>query len=290
MSILKVANLKKFFGSVKAVDGISFEIEKGEIFGFLGPNGAGKTTTIRAILDFIRPDDGSVELFGIKSDQANFHETRSKIGYLIPGTNLIESWTGQEHIDYQSGLHNGKSIADDLIKKFEFNPKLKVRSLSTGNRQKLGLILSLMNNPELLIMDEPTAGLDPIFQETFYKTIIEMAKSGTTVFMSSHNLPEVEKVCDRVAMIKSGKIIAIDKISKLEGKKIHTVRITFSKKIDQKELLSKDIELVEVIENGYELAVKGNIDQFIKKIARFDIEGISISQANLEEIFMEFYK
>jgi ABC-2 type transport system ATP-binding protein len=290
MAILKVTNLKKHFGSVKAVDGISFEIEKGEIFGFLGPNGAGKTTTIRMILDFIRANSGETEIFDIKSDDQNFHETRNRIGYLIPGTNLVESWTGKDHIDFQSKLHDGKFKADDLIKKFSFDPKPKVKNLSTGNRQKLGLILALMNSPELLIMDEPTAGLDPILQEEFYKTITQLSEQGTTVFMSSHNLPEVEKICSRVAMIKSGKLIAVKKISELEGKKIHSVRVTFAEPVKKDDLIGRNVAITDEMPNGFELSVKSGIDQFIKKIAKYKVESVSITQASLEEIFMEFYK
>ena len=290
MAILKVKSLKKYFGKTKAVDGVSFEVEKGEIFGFLGPNGAGKTTTIRSILDFIRPTSGSIEIFDYKSDEANFHDSRAKIGHLIAGANLNELWTGQEHLDYQEGLHGKSKVVSDLVKRFSFNAKPKVRNLSTGNRQKLGLILALMNEPELLILDEPTTGLDPILQEEFYKLVRRLSENGTTIFMSSHNLPEVEKVCSRVAMIKSGKLITLQKISEMEGKKIHSIRITFNEKVEASSLKDSKTEIQEIIPNGFELSVKGNIDNFIKKIAKFKVESLSINQANLEEIFMEFYR
>ncbi|MCX6809993.1 MAG: ABC transporter ATP-binding protein [Candidatus Berkelbacteria bacterium] len=289
-TILKVKNLKKYFGRVKAIDGVSFEVEKGEILGFLGPNGAGKTTTIRCLLDFIRPSNGEIEIFGYSSRNPDFYKSRSKIGYLIAGSNLVEQWTGYDHLSYQEALHGESKIKNELIKKFSFDPKPKVKNLSTGNRQKLGLIMTLMSEPEFLVMDEPTASLDPILQEEFYKIIRKLSSEGVTVFMSSHNLAEVEKVCSKVAMIKSGKLITVQKISALEGKKIHSVKITFSEKVSKDLLVDKNTEIQEEIPNGFELSVKGEMDAFIKKIAKLKIESISIMQANLEEIFLEFYK
>lgn len=290
MSTIEIKNLKKHFGGVKAVDGIDISVDAGEIFGFLGPNGAGKTTTIRCLMDFIRPTSGSVKLFGVESTNSDYHQTRDKVGYLIPGSNLVESWNGADHFSYKESLYGKSKNLAELIKRFDFNQKPKVKTLSTGNRQKLGLILALMNEPKLLVMDEPTAGLDPILQEEFYKILRELSSAGVTVFMSSHNLAEVEKVCSRVAMIKTGKIVAIQKISDMEGKKIHTVRITFDQKVDDNQIFDKNTEIVERIPDGYILNVKHEIDPFIKKIAKLNIATLSISQANLEEIFMEFYK
>jgi len=287
-AILKVSNLKKYFGRVKAVDGVSFEVEKGEVFGFLGPNGAGKTTAIRCILDFIRPQSGEITIFGQNSRD---HLSREKVGYLIAGANLVESWTGYDHLNYQESLRGKSKTLPDLMKRFSFDPRPKAKYLSTGNRQKLGLILALMSKPELLVMDEPTYGLDPILQEEFYKIVREVTKNGTTVFMSSHNLPEVEKVCTRVAMIKSGKLITVQKISALEGKKVHSVHIAFSGNIPEKnELADYNTEIVEETADGYLVSVKGEIDPFIKKIAKYKIAALQITQANLEEIFMEFYR
>lgn len=290
MSVIQINNLKKYYGKTKAVDGISFEIEKGEIFGFLGPNGAGKTTTIRCLLDFVRPTSGRLSVLGYSLADANFHKSRKQLGYLVAGMNLVESWTGRDHISYQEALCGKSKNIDSLIRRFAFNPKVCVKTLSTGNRQKLGLILALMNNPQVLILDEPTAGLDPLLQEEFYKILKELSFKGVTVFMSSHNLAEVEKICTRVAMIKNGKIVNINKISELEGKKIHSVRVTFKQEVKKSDLFDKNTVISEEITGGYIISVKGSIDVFIKKIAKFQIESISITQANLEEIFLEFYK
>ena len=290
MPIIQIKNLKKSFGKTKAINGISFDIEKGEIFGFLGPNGAGKTTTIRCLLDFIRPSSGELKIFDHSFKDENFHKTRERIGYLVPGMNLVEAWTGAEHINYYESLFGKSKVVDNLVRRFAFNPKLKVKTLSTGNRQKLGLILALMNSPELLVLDEPTAGLDPLLQEEFYKILKELSFKGVTVFMSSHNLAEIEKICTRVAMIKNGKIININKISALEGKKIHSVRITFGQEVKKSDLTDKNTSIEEEIPGGFVVTVKGSIDSFIKKISKFKIESLSITQANLEEIFLEFYK
>jgi len=290
MSELTAKGLKKYFGKTKALKGIGFEIEKGEVFGFLGPNGAGKTTAIRCILDFIRPSAGEISLLGFSSKDPNYHLSRREVGYLVQGNNLVENWTGKDHIAYQQDLYEKSPIIDNLVRRFGFDPKPKVKNLSTGNRQKLGLILALMHQPKLLILDEPTAGLDPILQEEFYRMLKELSFKGVTTLMSSHNLAEVEKICSRVAMIKSGKIVTVKKISDLEGKKIHSIRITFKKEINKSEIEDKNIKVVEVIPGGFLLNVKGQIDDFVKKISKFSIESLTISQANLEEIFLEYYK
>lgn len=288
MNAISIKNLKKYFGKIKAVDGVSFTVEKGEIFGFLGPNGAGKTTAIRCMMDFIRPQSGEITIF---DQDSRLHLSREKIGYLIAGTNLVESWTGYDHLNYQESLCGRSKTLPDLMRKFSFDPRPRVKHLSTGNRQKLGLILALMNEPQLLIMDEPTYGLDPILQEEFYKIARELTKSGATVFMSSHNLPEVEKVCTRVAMIKSGKIITVQKISALEGKRVYSVYIAFEGKVPEKdELADQNTEIIDEIADGYLISVKGAIDPFVKKTAKYKIAALQITQANLEEIFMEFYK
>lgn len=289
-AVLKVKNLSKHFGSTRAVDGVSFEVNQGEIFGFLGPNGAGKTTTIRCILDFLRPNSGEIEIFGYNSSKSNFNFSRRQIGYLIQGGNLIEHWTGSDHFSYIQGLCGISQNLNQLIKKFSFDAKPRVKNLSTGNRQKLGLILTFMNNPEFIILDEPTASLDPILQEELYSLMRQFVGGGGTVLMSSHNLPEVEKVCSKVAMIKSGKIITVQKISELEGRKLHSVIVTFRDKVSKNDLQDDNIVVNSEFERGFELTIRHEIDAFIKKIAKYNIENLQITQANLEEIFMEFYK
>ena len=189
---IEIVDLKKRFGSVKAVDGVTFKAEQGEAFGFLGPNGAGKTTTIRCLMDFIRPTSGKISIFG-KDAQKDSVELKKLIGYLPGNVKLYGNWNGWDHIRFIESIRGKSKNVDDLIQKLDFNPKVRFHSLSSGNKQKLGLILTLMNEPKLLVMDEPTVGLDPLLQNTIYGLLNDLKKKGTTIFVSSHNLPEVEK-------------------------------------------------------------------------------------------------
>jgi len=219
MSVIKVNSLKKYFGKTKAIDDISFNVEKGEIFGFLGPNGAGKTTTIRTMMDFIRPTGGEIKILGLDA-QKDTVELKKKIGYLSGELRLYKKWTGQDHINFVKNLHGDGDIAENIAKRFGFDPSLKVKSLSSGNRQKLAIVMAFMSKPEVLIMDEPTNALDPLLQNEMYELIEEVAEKGTTVFMSSHNLSEVDRVCSRVGIIKEGKMVTTEsKYKKPKGKK-----------------------------------------------------------------------
>lgn len=209
MNIIEVQGIKKYFGKIRALDGVSFQVQRGEIFGFLGPNGAGKTTLIRCLLDFLRPTSGEIKIL-----------ERNLIGYLSGDVRLYDGWTGKDHIRFLESLRGQKSIAEKLITELNFNPQIKFKALSSGNKQKLGLILALMFKPELIIMDEPTLGLDPLLQNTIYELLIEAQKNGSTIFMSSHNLTEVEKLCHRVGIIKDGKLLTIESIGELKEKRM----------------------------------------------------------------------
>ena len=203
MNAIEVKNLKKHFGKIKAIDGIDFSVEKGEIYGFLGPNGAGKTTTIRCLMDFIRPTEGSITILG-KDAQKHSVELNKKIGYLSGQVHLYDKWTGQQHIDFIKATNGTEDIAEKLIKRFDFDPAMKTKKLSSGNRQKLGIIMAFMTKPELLICDEPTNALDPLLQHEVYELLKEARDGGATVFMSSHNLPEVEKVFGKLRIKACG--------------------------------------------------------------------------------------
>ncbi|TSC92557.1 MAG: antibiotic transport system ATP-binding protein, partial [Candidatus Berkelbacteria bacterium Licking1014_85] len=200
MIVIQINNLKKHFGKIKALDGVDFEVNEGEIFGFLGPNGAGKTTTIRCIMDFINPTSGEINIFGRDSHKDSV-ELKKLIGYLPSENRLYSDWTGYDHVDFIAKLRGKDKIADILIKKLDYDPSRIVKHLSTGNRQKLSFILALINKPKLLILDEPTNGLDPLLQNKIYEILHDLQKEGTTILMSSHNLHEVEEICTRAAII-----------------------------------------------------------------------------------------
>ncbi|MBU1110599.1 ABC transporter ATP-binding protein [Patescibacteria group bacterium] len=289
MPTITVENLKKYYGKVKAVDDVSFEVSEGEIFGFLGPNGAGKTTVIRCLMDFLRPDAGEITILGMDA-QRNAPELKRDIGFLSGEVSLYNNWTGQEHIDLVEKMRGQTDYDLNLISEFNFEPNKKVSNMSSGNKQKLGLILALMHKPKILILDEPTTGLDPLLQNAFYEIIRTEAGEGKTVFMSSHNLAEVERVCDRVCIIKGGKIVAIESIKELKRKKIYTVCAYFDGPVPKDEFHTDGVTVTKKFEDGMVMNVKGEIDPVLDKLSKYKITDIEIIHASLEEIFLEYYK
>lgn len=289
-AVIHIDNLKKYFGDVKAIDDISFMVEKGEIFGFLGPNGAGKTTTIRCIMDFLRSDNGSIRIAGKDSRQDSIL-LKDKIGYLPGAVKLYDQWTGYEHINFARCFTKRKDNADQLAERLNLDLNKKTKNLSSGNRQKLGLVFALMFDPEILILDEPTLALDPLLQNQVYALLQEASQRGATVFMSSHNLPEVERVCDRVAIIKKGKIVAVDEIKSLQRKHMYSVKVFFEgEKPTQHELEKAGALEIRSMDNGYIIKIKGDVNVFIDVISRYKVHDLNISLASLEEIFLEFYQ
>jgi len=289
MRVIKTKNLKKYFGKTKAVDDISFSVEEGEIFGFLGPNGAGKTTTIRCLMDFLRPDEGSINILN-KDAQKDSVDLKKDIGYLSGNVKLYNRWTGQMHIDYFKKLNGKHNVADRLIKRFNFNPAVKAKNLSSGNRQKLGIILAFMFEPKILIFDEPTNALDPLLQNEVYELIKEQIGKGSTVFMSSHNLGEVERVCSRVGIIKKGKMVAEESILKLKDKKLYDIKVCFEEKVSLEELKKNGLEIAQELPSCLILKARGDINPLIQKLSQYKLKDLNIERANLEDIFMEFYE
>lgn len=289
-AVIHVDGLKKYFKNVKAVDGISFMIERGEIFGFLGPNGAGKTTTIRCIMDFLHPDGGRVRIVN-RDSHLHSVELKSRIGYLPGAVRLYEHWTGQDHVNFSRSFSTRGDRADYLARRLDLDLTKKTKDLSSGNRQKLGIVLALMGEPEVLIWDEPTLALDPLLQQEVYALLQEASRNGVTVLMSSHNLAEVERVCTRVAIIKQGKIIAVDEIKNLRQKNRYTVLVHFAGDMPRREDLESDrIAILDEVDRGYLLKVSGDIDNLLRSLVQFKIADINIEKASLEDVFLEFYK
>ena len=288
-NVIVIRGLKKYFGKLHAVDGIDLEVKEGEIFGFLGPNGAGKSTTIRCLMGFNKPTSGQISILGydILKDPT---EAKKSIGYLPGNVKLYDGWTGWEHIRFFESVRGKSSNLNDLIKRFDFNPNAKFRHLSSGNKQKLGLILALMHNPKVIIMDEPTVGLDPLLQNEIYKVLMEMRDKGSTIFISSHNLPEVERLCDRVAIIKDGKLVAIDNIKELGDKKLHKIEVRFGDKFTASEFKNNGVDNIQEISDGLIISVNGDLNPILSMIAKHKVLDIEISHGTLEDVFMKFYE
>ena len=295
MNVIEVKNLKKHFrgspGSpqVKAVDGVNIEIKKGETFGFLGPNGAGKTTTIRCIMNFLHPSSGTISILG-KDSKKDSVFLKSKIGYLPGNVRLNNNWSGEDHVRFVESIRGKSGNARDLATKFDLDLTKKFKNLSSGNKQKLGLVLALMSKPEIIIMDEPTVGLDPLLQALIYEVLADLRKNGATILISSHNLNEVERLCDRVGIIRNGKMVAVEPVTQLEGKRLHKIEVRFSDKYDVKEFKLPGIEKVEVIPDGLIITAGGDLNAVISVIAKHKVTDLEITHASLEEIFLKFYE
>lgn len=289
MPVIVLDNLVKHFGQVKAVDKISFAIEQGEIFGFLGPNGAGKTTTIRCMMDFLRPTSGKVIILG-KDAYSDGLELKENIGYLAGSVELYDSWTGKQHINFVRKLNPKPDFADELIKRLSFTPLMKTKYLSSGNRQKLGLILAFMFEPKILILDEPTNALDPLMQNIIYEIIREQTAKGSTIFMSSHNLAEVERVCTRVGIIRQGKIVAVESVNVLKEKQLYKIKVSLENRLSQDEFSNlTGIEVIGSNDSELTVKVKGEIAPVLQILSLHKIKNLEIDRSSLEEIFLEYY-
>lgn len=287
--VIEVKNLTKYYGKVKAVENLNLELHKGEIFGFIGPNGAGKSTTIRTIMSLINKTNGSIIING-KVLNKNDLKQKEKIGYLPSEIYLYDDFTVKEMLDYhekfyRKNIHNRRS---QLVKLLEIDESKKIEDLSLGNLKKVGIVLALMHSPEILILDEATSGLDPIMQNTFYNLLKEEKKKGTTIFYSTHILSEVSKICDKVGIIKEGKLIEIKNIEELTMKDLLLVTI-ISK---DKDKIKKDLNLKIIYEDDNSIKFSNNLDcdELIKTLAKYKIDKILIEEQKLEDIFLHYYK
>jgi ABC-2 type transport system ATP-binding protein len=290
-AVIQTEKLTKYYGTHRGVIDVDLEINQGEIFGFLGPNGAGKTTTIRVLLDLIRPTSGVAKVFGIvaSEDPVAIHK---RVGYVPGEFALYDRLTGKQTLEYFANLRGGvdKAYQQSLIELFDLDPSRRFKEYSKGNKQKVGLIIALQHKPELLILDEPTSGLDPLVQQTFFNTLREAVKSGATIFLSSHILSEVEKSCDRVAIIREGKIVKLDTVDGLRDLAHHQVELRFAGTVPVNAFEAlPGVSDVHADDHVLRLRVAGAITPVVQTAAKYELLDFVSREPSLEETFLAQY-
>lgn len=287
--MIKIQGLTKYYGKTKGIENLDLSIKEGEVFGLLGPNGAGKTTTIRMLMGLLKPTSGLATINGL--DCWNDSEKVKEITGYIPGdVHLYPNETGNSMIKIFGGIRKNSKLSKDLIERFDFDPTKRIKSLSKGNRQKLAIILAFMFEPKVLILDEPTSGLDPLMQQKFYTLIKEFEKNGATFLVSSHYLPEIEKIGEKIGIVKDGSLIGIEDVQKMSSKHLRVINVSFKEKPDLKKYkIEQIVEIKHIFDNTFQMKIKGEVDPVIKALSKDSIVDLSLEHASLEEIFLEYY-
>ena len=292
MHAITTTGLTKHYGPIRALDALDITVREGEIFGFLGPNGAGKSTTIRLLLGFLRPTSGEGRVLGLDSVRDSV-AIRARIGYLPGGVALYDSLTGEEILDYLGELSGRPPVRRaELCDRLELSPhtlRRLVRDYSRGMRQKIGIVQALQHEPELAILDEPSEGLDPLMQRAFYDILDVLKKEGRTIFFSSHVLSEVERVCDRVAIVRRGRLVAVEEIAALLARRMRKVDMRLAGTPPRLEDVPGVLHIM-IADGRLTCQVEGDIRPFLAAIVDAPIVDLTIEPAHLEDAFLELYK
>lgn len=290
MDIIKINNLTKDYGNKKGIFNVNISIKKGEVFGFLGPNGAGKTTTIRNLMGFIRPDSGTCSILGMDCFKES-EKIKEKLGYLAGEIAFFDDLTGIKLLNFLADMKGikDKGKMNELIERFELDPRGKVKKMSKGMKQKIGIISAFMSDAEVFILDEPTSGLDPLMQNRFVDLVLEEKKKGKTILMSSHIFEEIEKTCDRTAIIRNGKIVAIEDMDSLSKKRNKTYIISLSDKNEVEKIKKDNFNIKNIDGLNVSISVKNDISEFLKNVSKYKISDMNIKTESLEEIFLHYY-
>lgn len=289
MNVIEIKNLTKSYGKSRGIVDVNLEVAEGEIFGFIGPNGAGKSTTVRTLLGLIYPLSGSATIFG--KNCIEHPEVRKEVGYLPSEVFYYDNMKVIDLLKYSASFYKkdcAKRI-NELAEIMDLDLKKKIDDLSFGNKKKVGIVQGLLHEPKLIILDEPTSGLDPLMQQKFFELIGQENKKGATVFFSSHILGEVQRMCNRVALIKEGRIIKLEKMSTLQENTYKRISIETKSEITKEYFNINGVSNYEIKGKATNFIFKGNINLVMKKIAEIEIYNISIEEPTLEEIFMHYY-
>jgi ABC-2 type transport system ATP-binding protein len=290
MNVIEINNLTKSYGKARGIFDVSFNIEQGEIFGFIGPNGAGKSTTIRTLLGLIHPTGGNAKIFG--KDCIKFApEIAKEVGYLPSEVFYYDNMKVIDLLKYSASFYKKdcKERIIELSKIMDLDLNKKIDDLSFGNKKKVGIVQGLLHQPKLIILDEPTSGLDPLMQQKFFDLLIEENKRGATILLSSHILTEIQRLCTRVAVIKEGRIITVDKISKLKENNYKRVKIELKQSVEPDYFKGDGVVNLEIKNDEISFLFNGDINALIQKISKVNVKNVLLEDPELEEIFMHFY-
>ena len=291
MSVIEIKNLTKYYGKARGIIDVSFNVEEGEIFGFIGPNGAGKSTTIRTILALIRPTSGSATIFG-KDCIKSAPEIAMNVGYLPSEVFYYEKMKVMELLKYSASFYKKDCTKriKELAEIMDLDLNKRIDDLSYGNKKKVGIVQGLLHEPKLIILDEPTSGLDPLMQQKFFDLINEENKKGSTVLLSSHILNEVQRLCSRVAIIKEGRLIKLEKISTLKESNYKRFGVETAEQTDTGYFAMEGVSDLKFENGATTFLYKGDINLILRKIAGVNITNVWIEEPSLEEIFMHYYQ
>lgn len=277
----------------RGIKNVTFRVDKGEVFGFLGPNGAGKTTMIRHLMGFIKPEAGFAQIKGLDCWR-NSLAVKALVSYLPGEMNFLEQMSGLEFLNLMSGMHGNRPIfrkrRDVLVKRLDLDLKQPIRKMSKGMKQKLGIIYALMLDSEVLILDEPTSGLDPLMQKVFIDLVLEEKCQGKTIFISSHMFPEVERTCDRVAIIRDGELVTVERIQKLRQAQHRTFEIKVEDEGQVQLLRERGLAIVAVNGTGLSIETQGDLNPLLSGLAQVNVKEFTQKSTELEEAFMHFYE
>jgi ABC-2 type transport system ATP-binding protein len=288
--VIEAVGLTKWYGKRLGIEEVGFTVSEGEVFGFLGPNGAGKTTTIRLLLGFLAPSAGRATIFGLDTwtEAAAVHE---RVAYLGSDPGYLGSLTAAEQLDYVAELRGiPKRSWAAMAARLELDPTVRIRKLSRGNRQKIGVVAAFMGQEPLLVLDEPTTGLDPLMQREFLAIVSEVKAAGRTIFLSSHNLPEVERACDRVGIIREGRLTEVRRVAELLGVHWRSVNLLLARPAPPGQFGLPNVEVLAQTGREVHLMVQGDVDQLLDRIAALDVEDISITTPDIEDLFLSHYQ
>lgn len=291
MSIIEINGLTKDYGDHKGNFDLTFNIEEGEVFGYLGPNGAGKTTTIRHLMGFLTPDKGVAHILGLNCS-LNSADIMKHLGYLPGEIAFFDGMNGMEFLDFMADMRGltDTSIRNKLVDLFELDTKGKIRKMSKGMKQKLGIVCAFMHDPKVLLLDEPTSGLDPLMQKTFAGLILEEKGKGKTILMSSHSFEEIERTCDRVGIIRQGELVAIENMHDLKQKRRKIYLVTFDNSSSASQFAdSSGFDIMEVNDTIVKLSILGNVTEFIMALHDYNIVDLTTETSSLEDVFMHYY-